>query len=79
VGPATPDDPAGVREPRHPLRPNGSLAAEAQLPSTEETLEVSIDSDPQPSGVAQADPDDIRGERDAGAVRDFERRDRRDG
>ncbi len=79
VGPTTPDDPAGVREPRHPLRPNGSLTAEAPLPNPEATLEVTSAGDPQPSGVAHADHDGIRGKRDAGAVRDFEHRDRRDG
>lgn len=80
VLPGTPGDPAGVREPRHPRRPHGGLAAEAQLPNLGETLEVTIGGDPRPSGVAQADCDGISGERgDDGTVRDFKRRDRRDG
>jgi len=57
VGPGTPGDPA--REPRHPLRPNGNLTAEAQPPRADQTSVVISDRRPRDTQVApETHPDD---------------------
>jgi len=83
LGPAaTPGDPSGVREPRRPRRPTGSLAAEAQPPSKEELLEVTYDGRPGNKRVrseSDPDPDRIQDEPDSAGNRDHGPHDGRDG